>query len=403
MMYRALLILFLGAFVSLSFPLCAQRTEDLKDSLTISVLHSNNQPIDVRSAFYPWPFQPSDSVASVLRSAVRDRCSLEKLNEQQAIEKALLWVHLQWRHDPVNSIADRASTLEILRRASLGEKFTCVEYAKVLSDIFLANGYAARMVGLSRRTISNPATGARHVGVELWSCQQNKWVFLDPQFGVQALLNDTLLSARELQRALAADDPNVKLHFVDERLRAENILHDTTKQVYRRFIRAHSAFLDVPYIVDGSVGLAMIVPMDRNEPLLFQGTPLSHIQYTKDESQLYAPLGQVHLDLTYNYNANSPSAPLKYPSYKVSCSSSFPWTRRFEVQTDLGLWEPMSGNMTSWKLHAGINEIHVRALCSSGCYTREASLKVYYGQREDARRMRHPKRETGDVSRGNKK
>ncbi len=377
--------------------LTAQSVTDSPDSLTISALQSENKPLDIRAALYPFPFRPTDSIASVIRRIVRPICVIDRLSETDAIERALWWVHSLWKHDPVHSIAEQCASPEIIQRARRGERFSCVEYAKVLSDVLVSFGYAARMVGLSRRNISNPSTGARHVAVEVWSCQHDKWMFVDPQFGLYPTAHDTVLSALELQRAIASSSTALRFTVVDSIAAHSQTLVDSVGAQYTQFIVRHTAFTDIPILNDKNVGMAMLVPQDRNEPLLFQGTPLSRIQYTKDPAMLYASLGTLHMDLDYDYSANKAKALLQKPGYRIVCTSSYPWIRHFEFKVDKGDWQTMSTNTVYWQLHHGTNEFRTRALCSSGCYSKESFLKVYYGQRAEARRIRQHSRETGDL------
>ncbi len=379
--------------------LVPDQSQSPADSITISMLRSDNPILDVRAALYPSPLQPSDSIARVIRAMTAKPCPLLQLSEDSAFNTALSFVHSRWKHDPLHSVADRSTTPELLKRAERGERFTCVEYAKVLSDILIANGFVARMVGLSRRNISNPLSGARHVGVEVWSCHRNKWIYLDPQFGFRVFRHDSALTARELQLALR--DSVSGLHFEGNELcdGSQHELRDSMITQFKLFIRIHNAFLDIPYLIDGQVGLAMLVPDDRNEPLLFQGEPLSGIEYTKDAALFYAPMGQVHAELQYDYHSNSPQKPLEHPSYTLRCSTSFPWIRQFEYHVDNMSWQKVGSNELKWQLHPGKNEMYLRALCSSGCYTRESHLSVYFGLRSEARKIRREIRERGDVLR----
>lgn len=356
------------------------------DSLTLSVLESHNELLDPHSFFYPFTFRPSDSVAVQLRSMIPRSISSVSSNEEEFFPSITQWVHTRWMHDSFNSIAQKANSIEILNRAANGERFTCVEYAKVLTDILVSHGFAARMVGLSRRNISNPRLGARHVVTEVWSCLYRKWIMLDGQFGSYAIRNGIPLHVSELQESLRLQDSSVTLHISSINGFLKRHLWD--KGDYLDMLRNLDSFVDIPYVIENKVGLLMLVPTDRNEPLLFQGQVISNTQYTKKQSDLYASLGDVHMDLSFNANGEPPSRALLHPTYTVITSTAYPFTRYLEVSIDGGPWKRVNEHRTQWALHRGENSIATRTVCYSGCTTKPASLVVYYGLRNDAREAR---------------
>ncbi len=387
-------LLWLLALAILTLEVQAQRdtlgrsTGNGADSVTLSVISSNNKSLDVRAAFYPYAFKPSDSCAKSFRKMLSTYMRIDSLSELALFDKLLVWSHTRFAHDPLNSPPTTVATMDLLERAKKGEKFTCVEYSRVLCDALISLGYYARIVGLSRRNISSPTLGARHVAVEVWSCSNNRWVYLDPQFGMRVQRNNEALNTNQVQQALRLKDSSITIICPD--LHSANDARPLTERIeqFKNFISVHSAFLDIPYSMSSTVGMMMLVPDDRNEPLLFQGEPLSNIEYTKDVQQLYAEMGSVHLVLQYDYRSNSPSKPLGNPRYTMRAETSFPWTKSFEVRFDNGLWNSLHSNTVQWAIHPGINEISVRALTSSGSSTKETTMKVYYGERSEARAIR---------------
>ena len=363
-----------------------------KDSLTIGIVKTNNTPLNVQAAFYPFPSKPSDPEMKKLRRLTTKDCNLSQIEEFVAMRRALSWVHSQWSHHPTNSIAQQSTSLEILDRAKKGDRFTCVEYSKVLTDILICWGYPARMVGLTRRSITNPTPGARHVGVEAWSNRQNKWIYLDPQFGTFPMQDTFWLNAFEFGRAL--DDGSLSLQIYvatknDEKLGPEE---DSLVSSYRTYIVKHTRFVDIPFISNGNLGMLMCVPSDRTPPLLFQGTPMSNIEYTYDAKDLYAPLGKVNIIMKYNYSANRPESPMEHPEYILKFVTSSPWIQYFEVQCDNGEWKKIASDNYKWFLHEGLNDIRVRAITASGHHTLSSDYTLFHGIRNEFREIRAEER-----------
>ncbi|MFM7774969.1 MAG: transglutaminase domain-containing protein [Candidatus Kapaibacterium sp.] len=361
------------------------RMEDI-DSLTLSVLESQNDMLDPHSYFYPFSLRPNDSLAIRLRALLPDSVSVRASDEEEFFPALLGWVHERWQHDSFNSIAAQASSLEILARAAGGERFTCVEYAKVMTDMLASFGYAARMTGLSRRNISNPRLGARHVVTEVWSCRHRKWMMLDAQFGSLAERAGIPLHVAELQTSIRSMDSTVRLHIIGSDRPVTMHLQDSS--AYTALLRSLDSFVDIPYINDDKVGLLMLVPSDRNEPLLFQGHVISNTRYTRKMGDLYASVGDVHMDLAFVTRDAGMKNVLLDPVCEVTTSTAYPFTRHLEVSIDGGAWKRANGHRTTWRLHRGENAIAVRTVCVSGCTTKPASMVVYYGLRKDAREAR---------------
>ncbi len=382
----------LRAQVLLQTPARDSAISDELDSLTLSVLESHNELLDPHSFFYPFSFRPSDSLAIRLRALLPDSLVDRSSDEAAFFPMLVHWVHERWMHDSFNSIAMHATSLEILARASRGERFTCVEYAKVMTDMLVSFGYAARMVGLSRRNISNPRFGARHVVTEVWSCKHRKWMMLDAQFGSYAERSGTPLHVAELQESLRTGDSSTLLLVADARGFTTQRVGDST--VYTSMLRNLDAFVDIPYVITNKVGVLMHVPADRNEPLLFQGQVMTNTQYTKKLTDLYAPLGDVHIDLTYSAQGPKRTRAILPPVYEVTTTTAYPFTRYMEISIDGGPWKRVNEHRTTWTLHRGENSIATRTVCYSGCTTKPASMVVFYGTRKDAREARRKRMAT---------
>ena len=215
---------------------------------------------------------------------------------------------------------------------------------------------------------------------------------LDAQFGSYAERNGIPLHVAELQEAVRTKDSSLVLRVWSDKAYTNRRLDDSS--VYSQLLRNLDAFVDIPYLVNDKVGVLMLVPRDRHEPLLFQGQAMSNTQYTKNIQDLYAPLGDVHMDLVFASRDKPGSPALLRPVYDVMTTTSYPFTRYLEVSIDGASWKRVNEPRTQWTLHAGENSFAVRTVCYSGCTTKPASMVVYFGLRKDAREARRRRAES---------
>jgi hypothetical protein len=216
---------------------------------------------------------------------------------------------------------------------------------------------------------------------------------MDPQFGIIPTKASKPLTAFDLQAAALAKDIKVVYNVSGKSLQMRNLTYDSLISKYVNFIAEHSRFVDVPYIIEDHIGLLMLYPSDRYEPLLFQGIPMGDIEYTTEPFYLYAPFGKVHLKLDYDYRSNSNEEPLASPSYLVTLTTSSPWVRAFYACKDEGEWQKVAGNKVDWKLHPGANHFKARAETADAVYTETTDLVIYFGHRAEARILREKMRE----------
>jgi transglutaminase-like putative cysteine protease len=93
-----------------------------------------------------------------------------------------------------------------------GERFRCVEYARVIHGALSSLGLQSRIVSLYRA--SPESTTKSHVVVEAYLPEAGRWVFVDGQWNAIPVLDGEPLNAVELQRAVARDAAG--LSFYDQ-------------------------------------------------------------------------------------------------------------------------------------------------------------------------------------------
>ncbi|GIV53686.1 MAG: hypothetical protein KatS3mg039_0204 [Candidatus Kapaibacterium sp.] len=352
------------------------------ERLIVRVLSAPQElDIDRRTAYYPFPFAPTDSIARVYRQQLaRQSLRLDSISELDAFRRALTWVGTRWIHHSENTVPPTVSTLELLERALNGERFTCVEYARLLVDVLTAYGFPARMVGLSKQDIETRPLGARHVAVEAWSVTYHKWVFLDPQWGMYPCLEGQWLSAYELVSAIAAG----KLLTVEFMPSTEVCTYyrttpDEHVEQYRSFLASYTGYLDYPYVFEGRITLLMYICRDSLPlPLAFQGMPISGLFYTRSWQKAYGALDQTYI--TFRYTGHyQPQRGFTQPEYTLDLTTTMPWITGYQVRQDDSPWRPIAGANFRWQLHRGINTLEVRAIGWNGLPSRTTKVKVFWG------------------------
>ncbi|GAA5154547.1 hypothetical protein GCM10023340_38300 [Nocardioides marinquilinus] len=133
----------------------------------------------------PPPQQPVvlDRIAAEREPALRARVpgDLVEPGHPWATAVALLrWVARSWDH--ANDHVDSPDALEVLDRVAEGERFACVEYSIVLSQVLNAVGVPARRVQLLQAP-HHVGLGRGHVVSEAWLDDLGAWVLLDGQNG----------------------------------------------------------------------------------------------------------------------------------------------------------------------------------------------------------------------------
>lgn len=211
-------------------------------------------------------------------------------SEFENILHLLNWTNGRFRHDGSNK-PSQPNTLTILKEASEGRRFTCVEYATVLRTVLASQDFNARVVGLMTKDVETTRYGAGHVLTEVWSTQYNKWFLLDPQLNFVPVLDNVPLNAVEFQNAIAQKS-DFQLIDVNGRLSRK------TERSYLSFITPYLYYMDTRFdqrevgfdsllYVNGKIGL-MLVPVGAKNPTVFQrNTRIGWAEYTNNINDFY--------------------------------------------------------------------------------------------------------------------
>lgn len=202
----------------------------------------------------------------------------------------LNWTNGRFKHDGSNN-PSQPNTLTILREASEGSRFTCVEYAMVLRTVLASHDFEARVVGLMTKDVETTRYGAGHVLTEVWSSQYDKWFLLDPQFNIVPYLDNVPLNAVEFQNAIAQkkDFQLIDINGRVSKKRARRYLSFITPYLY--YIDTRFDQREVPFDsllrVNGKTAL-MLVPIGGKNPTVFQrNTRINWVEYTNNINDFY--------------------------------------------------------------------------------------------------------------------
>jgi hypothetical protein len=205
----------------------------------------------------------------------------------------MAWVHDRWAHAGINE-PSRADAATILREVEAGKRFRCVEYSLVLAAVMQLFGHPARVVSL-RRDGSSYGIGKGHVVTEVWSNTHQKWIVMDGQNNATWQSGKTPLSAAEVRRARRDDVGS--LRFVRGPSSWQQKSSDA--QMFKEWV---VYFDHLTYTLDNTQPAGpdrarlWLLQEDERPELLFQGSPTTGQQWTRDTERVYARMNGVHID-----------------------------------------------------------------------------------------------------------
>lgn len=231
----------------------------------------------------------NDSVFLELKTiaGITVNSSMDELEKTKII---IGYAHSLFTHDGDNT-PSALDPVTIIKEAKAGKSFRCVEYSLLANALLWAYEIKARVVGLKTKDVETREYGAGHVVIEFWSNKHKKWIMCDVQAGIVPKADDVPLSALELGKEL---DQNTKIEFVpvsNSRFSARREYDG--KKTYMDWIREYLFFYDTPVeITFEDVDLvkqriAMLVPLDVEPPIMFQGMFKMNAIYTHSVPDFY--------------------------------------------------------------------------------------------------------------------
>lgn len=298
-------------------------------------------------------------------------------DELENIMTVVAWVHKRWQHDPFGVAPPQARSLEILHAAERGEKFSCAEYSKVLRDVLRAYGYISRRATLQSPGIAYGGLGTAHVAVEVYSSQLDKWIFLDPQWGMYLEYQKQAVSIHEYYRLkMQGKEREIIFRPVRAGLH-ENFQKESSE--YREFLNRHLGYLSVDLLSDQERVHVLLALQGKSWPLTFQGLPRNAQIFSDDPQDIYFDVNRVSLVMNYRIESQSLSkANIEFsseqdylnkmptfaavPDFVITPHHNMPWFSYFEFRIDRGKWTRLREEVLRWRLRPGKNRLEVRAV-----------------------------------------
>ena len=191
------------------------------------------------------------------------------------IKLTTFYVHQLSEHDGWNDPQTRDPVV-LVKRASHGESFRCVEFSIVMASCLRAINIPARILGLKTKDVETREFGAGHVVVEAFV--DNQWIFIDPQACFIPSINGKLLNAVDLCYQL--NSPNNTL--------VANELKNETGN-YKDWVKNYLYYFDTFISPEKEKVKVMLVPLNAKKPTVFQKNhPLTDLHYTNSVTAFYA-------------------------------------------------------------------------------------------------------------------
>jgi len=213
-------------------------------------------------------------------------------DSQSDYEKVLCvtkWVSNLWEHDGTNQPEKFDADFILNEVINNGKRFRCVEYSTVIHACLNALNITARTLGLMTEDVETRQSGAGHVAVEVYLKDIDKWIFIDGQWGVIPMLDNTPLNAIEFSDSLENKDEY-------ERLNLEILKSNVSKENYFNWIKEYLYFYNYEYwekTNDGNLTSKIILlgQIGAKAPTVFQiRFPLKFDIYTHSVADFYSTI-----------------------------------------------------------------------------------------------------------------
>ncbi len=203
-------------------------------------------------------------------------------------------VHGRWTHSNDDE-PSRNDPITILREASRGKRFRCVQFGIVLAGALSAFGMPSRVVAMMSRDVETRESGASHVVAEAWIASLGKWVLLDAQENAVFLQGDVPLNCAEVAARMGEPDLQVRIPglppgidpriYLDPEAFGPNFFYFQTRVDQRRSVSGQVGG-------EGGHRSILLCPLGAPEPRIFQRTlPFEQVTYTRSTAAFYRPPG----------------------------------------------------------------------------------------------------------------
>ncbi len=362
----------------------------------LNILETNNYHLNYKAILvYD---KPMAAELIQLREYVEESIRFDPTDDPKVIFDVLGWVSKQWKHHGLNDPGKETSSLEILKRAKNGERFRCVEYGKVTSDILLSYGITSRKVSLRTENFDYGGVSMGHVATEVWSNGLEKWIFIDPQFGAYFIGEGVPLNFYELYKFYCTKGSLNELKLIADSNNIDKTSEEKSKfkQEYIDFLTNYFGYIASDFSSDFFNYNVYLKLNGKRDAMTFQGLALEDVSYTSDVEELYFGLNQSIMTFTYKekkdfmklINEIQISSKEEYienmhrfasePDLTVKCYHNTPRFDYFEYSFDMKNWIRLEKDTFEWKITEGVQNVYLRSINKQGLKGIICYIKVEY-------------------------
>lgn len=346
---------------------------------------SNNHHLDDAFFYLPLPISQKKKEIQILREYVLQRVKPRTSTDIEAFADILAWVHSRWKHDGSMSPSGMSS-IDVLQSAEQGRSFSCIEYAKVYTDILHSLGYVCRIIGVTNVDIAYGGMGVSHTLCEAWSDELNKWVMIDPQFGYMLQKKGVYINYHELFQSLTNKQSSIIDVIMNDDIKKFSKIDDKSKQTYIDFIKRYVAYMMFDMKINGKDIMYVLSLEKQDQFMTSQGGNSKPLMFLSHSKEAYFNVNRTHLLFEFN----TPSADVAsivagdsvasqedflrrmsenqaIPDFTVHLSNNTPWFLNYEVNINgEQAWNKVTGHSMQLKLREGKNTISVRSVNQAG-------------------------------------
>lgn len=361
----------------------------------IKIIDSNNGTFAYQSGNQIYLTLKTDKkyLSSLKKYAESKGLSIGKGEEFQTIKRILKWSASQWEHDGTNAPPHGFNALDILKSAmTKGERYRCVEYSIVASELLQSHGFVVRTVGLRSKDVAYGGFGQGHVVTEVWSNSWNKWLFLDPQSGIFLTHNNEVLNIYDIYKMKNQRKWNeVKINCVIRKI------NDEEKKKYKDFLVYYLGHMNV-HGPEKKLGLSLFLEA-KTPTLTFQGGANNNPTiFTGNLWEVYPKMNRVTILLDFKESGDFQKISKDFkiktnddylknmhhfapkPNFTVLLRNNMPNFSFYEYRTSKnGMWKKVKGDHFDWKAKSGENLLEVRAVNGFERPGPITFIKMFYG------------------------
>lgn len=375
----------------------AQEFSFSKPLKKIIIDSTNNVALSDRHYYLSIPSAYNKKQVQMLKEFIQQRFKPKMQSDIQAFGEILSWVNSRWDHDGSMSPANMSS-MEILEAAEQGRNFSCNEYANVFTDIMHSLGFVCRTIGVATSDIAYGGMGVSHSLCEAWSNDLNKWILIDPQFGLLIKQGNQYVNFAELQALLSKKlDKSIQFEHFDTRKKTTKE-REQLRTEYLEFIKQYNAYIMFNARLSGKDILHVLPLGSYPQFLTNQGGNTRPLIFLSTINDAYFSLNRTHMLFDFNIpsgDAGSVAAidsnltqelfmermaeTASIPDFTISFSNNMPWFSHYEMRfNEDDSWKKISGNTMKLLLRNGKNSIEVRSINQAGIAGPITFMKVRY-------------------------